>query len=513
MSKQTFIKGAIILIIAGMISRLLGFVNRIVMARLLGEDGIGIYMLSLPALFLMITLSQIGIPVAVSKLVAEANVVNDQKRIRLILLISFSITICLSILLSALFVVAVPFVTTYLITDSRTFIPMLVMTPIILIIAISSVIRGYFQGMQNMVPQATSQVIEQVFRILLVVIFVKQLLPYGIEWAAAGAMFSVVLGELLSLCYMLLCFKKYKHISIFTSLRKPIQKCKETFVNILQIALPTAGTRMIGSTTYFLEPILVSQSLLIAGYTIAESTKLYGQLTGYVLPLLLLPTFITHSISVALIPSISESNSLNHQETIRFRLTQALRISFASGGLATIVFMLLAASILEVMYGSQSGATFLTFMAPFFLLLYFQAPLQATLQALNFAKQAMVNSLVGALVKLATLWILATNPSFGMDGVMLSLLIGIITVTLLHFISLYKLIHYTFPLMLFVRMLLVLGITYTTGFNLKIFFTDGSILSIISIILILSIVYLFLLFCFKLIQKDEFRHFRLSNKG
>ena len=97
MSKQTFIKGALILIVAGMISRLLGFVNRMVMARLLGEEGVGIYMLTVPALLLMITLSQVGIPVAVSKLVSEAVAINDRKRIKKILYSSFTITVSLSI--------------------------------------------------------------------------------------------------------------------------------------------------------------------------------------------------------------------------------------------------------------------------------------------------------------------------------------------------------------------------------------------------------------------------------
>ncbi|WP_279401594.1 hypothetical protein [Piscibacillus salipiscarius] len=115
----------------------------------------------------------------------------------------------------------------------------------------------------------------------------------------------------------------------------------------MTIALPTAGTRLIGSVTYFLEPIFVSQSLVIAGYTIAQSTAAYGQLTGYVLPLLLLPTFITHSLSVALIPSVSEFNALNHQNSVHYRIRQALRLSYASGGVVTIIFMLFAHPILN----------------------------------------------------------------------------------------------------------------------------------------------------------------------
>ncbi|GAA0457032.1 stage V sporulation protein B [Alkalibacillus silvisoli] len=509
MSKQTFIKGAIILIVAGMISRLLGFVNRIVLARLLGEEGIGIYMLTLPALFLMITLSQIGIPVAVSKLVAEANTENNKQKINQILALSFTITISLSILLTTLFIFTAPFVSTYLILDDRTYTPMLMISPIIIIIAISAVLRGYFQGLQNMKPQATAQVIEQVVRIVFVVIIVKVMLPYGITYAAAGAMVSIVIGELISLIYMYYCFKKHKTSIIELGVNVAHQKMRSTLNSILHIALPTAGTKLIGSTTYFLEPILVSQSLVIAGYTIAESTKLYGQLTGYVLPLLLLPTFITHSLSVALIPSISEANALNHHQTVHYRIRQALRLSFASGGIATIVFLLLAPVILQLMYGNDNGAQFLMFMAPFFLLLYFQAPLQAALQALDYAKHAMINSLIGAIVKLGILWLLATKPSFGIDGVVISIVVGVLVVTFLHFITLYKLIKFRMPFWLSLRMILLIVIVYFMGSQMTtMFMANNPLVSTITIITSLLILYIIGLFLFKIVSKDEWEQLK-----
>lgn len=511
MAKQTFIKGAIILIIAGMISRLLGFVNRIVLARLLGEEGIGIYMLALPAFFLMITLSQIGIPVAVSKLIAEANVQGDRERIRKILFISFSITITLSIFLTAAFILFIPYIATHLILDERTLIPMLLISPIIPVTAVSAVLRGYFQGMQNMKPQASAQVIEQFVRIILVFVFVKLMIPFGISYAAGGAMIAVVIGEVVSVLYIYYCFKidVNKPKKIFSRTLKHLRK---TFSDIMQIALPTAGTRLIGSVTYFLEPILVSQSLVIAGYTISQSTTLYGQLTGYVLPLLLLPTFITYSLSVALVPSISEYNALNHQKSVHYRIRQALRLAFASGGIVTVIFMLFSYPILKFVYGSINGTSFLTFMAPFFLLLYFQAPLQAALQALDLAKQAMYNSFIGSIVKLGTLWMLATRPSFGIDGVVISILVGIVVVTSLHFITLYRMINFKLPMSLLLRMIGLIVIIYYVGKMIsEKFIIDFTILNLLSTIIFLFIIYLIGLLIFKIVTKEEWDQLRRRN--
>src|SRR5699024_10988882 len=92
MSKQTFLQGTLILIFAGMITRFLGFINRLVVARFLGEEGVGLYMMALPTLFLVMTLTQIGLPVAISKRVAEADARNDSVKVKKILTVSLIIT-------------------------------------------------------------------------------------------------------------------------------------------------------------------------------------------------------------------------------------------------------------------------------------------------------------------------------------------------------------------------------------------------------------------------------------
>ncbi|WP_407058442.1 oligosaccharide flippase family protein [Paracerasibacillus soli] len=92
MSKQTFLQGTLILIFAGMITRFLGFINRLVIARLMGEEGVGLYMMALPTLFLIMALTQMGLPVAISKRVAEAEAQHNQGKVKRILIVSLIIT-------------------------------------------------------------------------------------------------------------------------------------------------------------------------------------------------------------------------------------------------------------------------------------------------------------------------------------------------------------------------------------------------------------------------------------
>lgn len=505
MTKQTFLQGTLILIAAGMVTRLLGFINRLVVARLMGEEGVGLYMMALPTLFLVITLTQFGLPVAISKRVSEAEAKNDTQKIKRILAVSLLITGTSSIIFTVGMILAAPFIATTLLTDERTMYPLIAISPIVPIIAISSVLKGYFQGRQNMKPQSYALVIEQVVRITCVALFIKLLLPYGVEFAAAGAMFSVILGELASLLFMIYLFKQKKIVSIRHRFLKYIISSKDTLKELFSIALPSTGSRLIGSFSHFLEPIIVAQSLYIAGFSSSMATKQYGELTGFVFPLLLMPTFITNSLSIALIPSISEADANKNKKLIHYRIHQSIRISFASGGIATIVLTLFAVPILTYMYGTDNASNLLYLMAPFFILLYIQAPLQATLQALDLAKPAMWNSLIGAAFKFVVLFLLASNASFGIMGVAIAMSVGVVLVTLLHLASLRKEIGFSIPAADIAKMALLLVLTWISGNFLKNMFTglESNLFLFILIILMLTAVYILLLFLLKFITKEE----------
>jgi len=507
MTRQTFLKGALILMLAGMITRFLGFINRIVVARLIGEEGMGLYMMALPTLFLVITLTQLGLPVAISKRVAEANAVDNHEKIRRILVVSLLITSIASVILTVIMVSFAPFIATSLFTDERTIYPLLAISPIVPIVAIASVFRGYFQGKHNMKPQSYAQVIEQIVRIAFVYIFIQLLLPYGVEFAAAGAMFSVVLGEFVSLLYMVYQFKNRNSSTQRHKLFVYLKNFRQTIRELFSIALPSTGSRLIGSISNFIEPILVAQSLAIAGVTTSLATKQYGELTGYVIPLLFLPTFITHSLAIALIPSISEAGAKGNQDLIHYRIHQAIRISYASGAIATIVLVLFSEQILYFMYGTANANYLLILMAPFYILLYIQAPLQAALQAMDLAKESMMNTLFGAFIKLIIIFALAQQPTFGMSGVAIALSSSVVLVTLLHLAVLKKKINYRIPFQDVVKMLTLLGITVVIGWLLReVYYLSSSVYIMFGIVLILLvIVYVTLLFLLKFITKEELR--------
>lgn len=507
MGKQSFLQGAFILIVAGLITKILGFINKIVVARIMGAEGVGLYSMAVPTLLLVITVTQIGLPVAISKFVAEAEASNNRRKIKQILVVSLATTGILSIIFTIGMIGLAPIISEYFLTDSRVFYPLVAISPIVPIVALSSVLRGYFQGRQNMKPTAYSQVIEQVVRITLVAILTSAFLPYGVEYAAAGAMISVVVGELASLIYMLLMFKSNKRIKVRSHFFSYLKEGKMTFNELMAVALPTTGSRLIGSVSFFFEPIVVSQSLAIAGVTTIIATKQYGELAGFAIPLLFLPTFITYSLSVSLVPAISEAAAQKKFNLIHHRLLQALRLALVSGGISCVILYVYAIPIMDLMYNAPTVATYLKVMAPFSIFLYFQGPLQAALQALNLAKAAMMNSLIGNVVKIVAVFVLASRPELGIMGAALAIVAGFMLVTLLHFATLVKTISFTLHVREFLKGIACILISgWVANILYQNAFLEWSLLwKTLASISIVSCFYILLLMLCGLIKKEEMK--------
>ena len=183
-------------------------------------------------------------------------------------------------------------------------------------------------------------------------------------------------------------------------------------------------------------------------------------MTGLALPLLFLPSFVTFALSTSLVPAISEANSLKRLDEVERRIQQALKFCILTGALPIVILYILASPLMEVLYNSSSGAIFIKLIAPFILLSYVQAPLAATLQALDLARAAMINSLIGAVVKLIIIFALASKPEFGINGVAIGIVVEFVLVTLLHYATILKVIPLTFYVRFYGK---IIFITFLTG--------------------------------------------------
>jgi len=442
LKKQSLVQGAFVLTIAAFISKILVLVNSIVQARVLGSEGIGLKMMVMPFMGLMVTLTTIGLPVAISRLVAEADAQRNGAKVKKILIVASTLTGSLSIVVVSLAIFCGNVLSSYFLIDSRSYYSFMALIPIIPIMAVSGVLKGYFRGMQTMNPMAVSQVIEQIIRIGFTYFLVLRLIPYGIEYAAAGAVLSSVIGEALSLLYLIVVFKLSHQTKVRIPTWNKISKGRDILAKLLQTALPTTGNGLIFSVSKAIQPIIITKSLAVAGVSAVMITKDYGMLTGFVMPLLFFPGFINQALGVTLVPAISEAKATNNIKLIHRRLHQAICVALSVGVPSTTILYLFAQELMTVIYKSQQAAPYLKFIAPFFLFYYLQTPLQSALVGMGHAKAAMFNNMISKGTTLLLIYPLCANLKLGMYGVILAVSIGVILETLLHFFSVNKLIGF-----------------------------------------------------------------------
>ena len=506
MKKQSLVKGAFVLTLAAFISKLLVLANSIVQARVLGSEGIGLKMMVMPLMGLMITLTTIGLPIAISRLVAEADAQRNGAKVKKILIVASTITGSLSIVVVCLSILCGNVFSSYFLADQRSYYSYMAMITIIPIVAVSGVLKGYFRGMQTMNPLALSQVIEQMVRVGFTYYLVQRLIPYGIEYAAAGAVISSVIGEAASLFILIVVFK----LSHSTKVRIPgwnqISRGRDILVELLQTALPTTGNGLIFSVSKAIQPMIITKSLAVAGVTSVMITKDYGMLTGFVMPLLFFPGFINQSLGVTLVPAISEAKAKNNSKLIHRRLNQAIGVALSVGVPSTTILYLFAHELMTVVYRSPQAAPFLQFMAPFFLLNYLQTPLQSALIGLGYAKLAMVNNMIAKGITLLLIYPLSSNLKLGIYGVILAISIGVILETVLHFFSVNKLIGFNINHFEFLKIFLA-GLSM--GYIGKLIFAylkNGGMklgFAIMVAILIAILIYLLMLITLKVIRHND----------
>lgn len=480
MNKQSFIKGTIILLVAGIINRLLGFIPRIALPRIIGPEGVGIYQLGYPFFIVLITIITGGIPLAIAKMVAEAEGSGKSDYSKRILRTSLTLTVTAGSLFMVLSLLLAPWVTSVLLPDERVYQTFVSMTPMIVIIAVSAVYRGYFQGKQNMVPSAASSIIETIARIVCMLWFAHLLMPKGLAYGAAGAMLGTAVGELLGMFVLLWQYsreERRKTLSIeHPQINEPSPPMSDhtqlpnrsILKRLLGIAVPVTGGKMVGSISYLMESIITARSLALAGIATSVATAQYGALQGMVIPLLLLPGAITMSLAVALVPSLSEAAARKDLVTIHKRMNQALRLAFVTGAPFAVIMYILADPLCLMLYNNTEISDMLKIMAPFALFLYVQAPLQAALQALDRPGRALINTLVGALIKMSLILYLSSNPAFGIKGAVIAIIVNSIAVTILHGYSVSRLIGLRFRLMDFVKtiaVMLIMGAGVLMGYQ------------------------------------------------
>lgn len=422
-----FIKSTIILLIGGLITKVIGMFIRIIMSRKLGPEGMGIYSLMMPTFSLLIALSQFGFPISISKLISEKKR-NNFKLMLSVIPISFFINLVLIIFM---FIFSKP-ISIYLLHENRCFLGLLCMGITLPFISTSSILRGYYFGKEQMVPHVLSNVIEDIARMLLLYFGIPYFLCQGIDKCMAFMILTNVISESISIIVLLLFLPKKIDLSNIS-----LEFDKHNMRDLIRIGSSSTGSRLIGNIGYFLEPIILTSLLLYSGYSKDYIVSEYGIINGFVMPILLLPSFFTSAISHALLPNISYAYSNGMIKVVKKKLKQSILISLLVGIPATIIFLVFPDKLLLFIYNTDNGINYVKFLALPFILHYIQAPISASLQAMGKMNNLLMGTILGIIVKLLTLSIFSL-VHIKLYGLIISIVCSITFTTLYDYYNLRK---------------------------------------------------------------------------
>lgn len=392
--KNKFIKSTLILVIGGFFTKVLGMLIKIILTRLIGTEGIGLYSMIMPTFMLLNSIAQLGLPTALNVLISSDRY-NNKNLVSTAIIISLSIDVLIMLFL---FITAT-FLSTNLLNDTRLTLGLLSIGFVLPFITVSNCLRSYFFAKERMYPHVITNVIEDIVKLVLIIVGIPFFLSKGIEYAIAFVILSNILCEFSSIVIFLFLIPNFK------CNKKEIIPKKKSVKELLKIALPTTGSRLIGSIGYFLEPIIITFVLLKIGYSNKFIVNEYGIINGYVMQLVLLPSFFTGAISQSLIPIVSKNYINGNYTYVKNKIKQAIFICLLIGIPATILFELFPEILLKFLFNTNHGIIYIKVIAPICLLHYIQSPISSSLQAMNKAKTSMIGTLLGMILRTSTLFI------------------------------------------------------------------------------------------------------------
>lgn len=464
-NKGNFLKGALVLSVAGAISKVLGAVYRIPLARLLGGEGMGLYQMAYPIYTTILALATAGIPVAISVLVSRKETEGyngDSKRIfrvSLLMLFIFGIILTLLIMQTAHFLAG------RVLHEPRAYYPILAVAPAIFFAGLMSVFRGYFQGQQWMMPTAVSQVIEQLFRVTAVLILAFLLFPRGLEYAAAGATFGAVVGGIVGLIVLIIFYWSYQKKNKAETVRCGPSSSFDLAGEMIRLAIPVSFGAVVLPLVQMLDAIIVPGRLMAIGYSTSQATSLYGQLSGMAAVLISLPTIFTIAISTSLVPAVSEALAKKDFQGLNSRLNYGLRAAMIISLPCAAGLYVLAMQICDLLYAAPEAGVPLEVLAFSTIALAAFQLSSAGLQGIGRPEIGMRNLLVTGGLKVVFNYSLTSIPMLNIQGAAIGTVIAFTfgSALNLYYLKRYTGIHYELG-----RLFKILLITIVMGISVKV---------------------------------------------
>ena len=426
-----FLKGTLILAISSVVVKVIGSLNWIILSRVLGGEGIGLYQMGFPIYLMAITVSSAGIPVAISIITAEKLANKDYRGAKRVFSVSLRLLLISGLVFSsALFFGAGWLIENQYIRDARAYYSIIALAPAVFFVTFLASFRGYLQGWQIMTPTAVSEVVEQLMRVITMLVFADMFLPYGLAYAAGGASMGAGVGAFCALIVLVWFYarlkRKFQEEINAQDDSAPVEPAGSIIKRLLKLALPVSLSSLMLPIGANLDLLIVPQRLEVAGFDVRVATEFFGYLTGMAVPLVNLATIFTAAMTISLVPAISESRALEDFAAIRDKIRIGFRVAMIISFPCFVGLFFLAEKVAALIYNAPGAAGAIQTMSA------------GILQGLKHTAIPVINMVIAGVVKVVLSWWLTAIPELGVKGAALATVADFAVAALINMVFIYK---------------------------------------------------------------------------
>ena len=437
---KTLIRGALILMLTGFLSRIIGFFYRIFLSRAIGAEGMGIYQLIFPLYSLCFALTVAGLQTVLSRFIAGKLALGQDKAARDGLAVGVFLSLSLSLAAGGLMFYFARPISLYFLQEPRCVSLLQLLSFCVPFGTVHACLSAWYYARKKTALPSVCQLLEQLARVGASILVYSILLERGLPVTPMVAVVGILAGEcasaLTSMIAVSLDFQKASYS--LRRLEHPVGYSRE----LLLPALPLTANRLLLTLLQSLESVLIPGRLLLFGLSSSAALSVYGVLTGMALPLILFPSAITNAVSVMLLPTVAEEQAKGNRRTIAHTIENTIKYCLILGIFATGVFLFFGREAGLLLFSNEQAGAFiqtLAFICPF---LYLTTTLSSILNGLGKTTFCFAQNLAGLIIRI--LFVLFLVPRYGMPGYLWGLLASELTITFLSFFLLHRIVPFTF---------------------------------------------------------------------
>ncbi len=414
---KTLVQQGLILVVASVLVRIFGFLYRIPLTAMIGDEGNAIYSASFNIYTFFILISSAAMPAVIGKLISERNAKgeygNSHKVFRYALLISTT----MGFLSMCLLFFGASWFEEFSRAEGSVY-SIKVLSPTVFVVSILAVYRGYFQGMKNTVPTAISQVLEQMINAIVSVVAAYILVQVSVAHGAAGGTIGTFAGATTGFLVITIIYLRHRKAIVERAKLYPVD---ESGFKITSEIVKTAFPIIIGTTIFSITNIIDMRMslgrLMDIGYTEHDALALYGQLAGKYTVITNLPISIATAFATVMIPNLAEMRVKKDNKKLKESINLAVKVVMIITIPASIGVGILSDEILMFLYPAYpEGGKLLLFGAINIIIVSYNQILTGILQGSGRMYLPIISAIFGIVIKIVTNYVLIGIPSINILG-------------------------------------------------------------------------------------------------